>query len=517
MLIYSKWIWEDKNVNNNYKIVRTIFENVFQRVLECKYEDSGNIFYNNIITSKNLINLINIDKLRELSSNILDCYNTEDRIYIFTRPLKDEYKSFNEYVSSNLTLKQQFELTKKTIELSSQINNMTDVVQQKILDLDRLFIDNNNDIIVDCNLVFEQEYDISDNETFRRLGNIIHYIFSGMEIVDYNISDTIPPDILKIVVRCLTKEYLYPKDALSELMNSPIYDMIFKTEQNNLNSGDEFKGISKVVMNENKKSENIVEDTPDISENTSDISKDNVLDIYLRDTENHMEENKTATKNKFKISDLKKAAISIIIIIMVLFLGDSIMKKVDESKKTSGNIPDNNQTEQDTDEGQNTAEKDSDKVSDMEVSEEDSTYKFFNDDLLQKIGYTGSAAKIDKNIYVEGKYSLVIANDTNGNIKSLFAAINFKDENYSYMLKRQIGVSLKAKSEKDVEAQIVLEAYKDGILASNFHTTVNIYDDMWSQIVVPINVTDADSLNIYLEYDGQNKVWVDSVYIDVTK
>lgn len=74
-------------------------------------------------------------------------------------------------------MKQQFDLAEKAINLASDIFNMTDVVQQKIMDLDKLYIDGNNDLIVDCNLIFEQEYDIADNETFKRLGNIIHVIF----------------------------------------------------------------------------------------------------------------------------------------------------------------------------------------------------------------------------------------------------------------------------------------------------------------------------------------------------
>ena len=67
-------------MNNNYKIIRTIFENVFQRVLECKDNDTGDIFYSNIITSRKVINLINLEELRSISSNILECYNTDDRI-----------------------------------------------------------------------------------------------------------------------------------------------------------------------------------------------------------------------------------------------------------------------------------------------------------------------------------------------------------------------------------------------------------------------------------------------------
>ena len=49
--------------NNNYKIIRTIYENVFQRVLECKDNESGEIFYNNVITSQRIINLIDIGEI----------------------------------------------------------------------------------------------------------------------------------------------------------------------------------------------------------------------------------------------------------------------------------------------------------------------------------------------------------------------------------------------------------------------------------------------------------------------
>jgi hypothetical protein len=175
-------------MNNNYRIIRTICENVFQRILECRDNDTGAIFYSNIITSKKVINLINVQDLKKLKSNILECYSTEDRVYIFTKSLESDCRKLTD-LAKNLTMKQQFDLAEKAINLASDIFNMTDVVQQKIMDLDKLYIDGNNDLIVDCNLIFEQEYDIADNETFKRLGNIIHVIFSGTEIIDYNISD----------------------------------------------------------------------------------------------------------------------------------------------------------------------------------------------------------------------------------------------------------------------------------------------------------------------------------------
>ena len=128
-----------------------------------------------------------------------------------------------------------------------------------------------------------------------------------------------------------------------------------------------------------------------------------------------------------------------------------------------------------------------------------------------------SVCQKDTEIYVEGNSSLTVANDGQGKVKELFAAVDFTDEDFNYMLMKQIGISGKIKSQYDTQAQVVFEAYKDGVIKSNFHSSVNIYDDIWSQFTVPINVTDADALYIYLEYEGENKVWIDSLLIDVIK
>lgn len=497
-------------MNNNYKIVRTIFENVFQRVLECKDNDSGEIFYSNVITSQKVINLINIEELRAIPSNILESYNTEDRIYIYTKPLKTEYTGLREYSGKNLTLKHQFNLAEKVIELAQNIFNMTDVVQQKILDLDRLYVDENDRVVVDCNLIFEQEYDIADNETFKRLGNMIHYIFSGTEIVDYNISDTIPPDILKIIVRCLTREYIFPKDVLSELKGSPIFAMIFGTEAA---AG---KVALKTVKEEEPKTSQDISRDAFAEESHEEVSDDkSIFDIYVNDN-NPKSRKEIKTSGIIIGKEIKRAVLSIIIVVLVLLLGNMIIKNFSKTQEVlaDGN---NGNTTNEQGEVPDTDSPAQNESSDPSSSIADSTEMYFNDNLIEKIGYTGEKAKSDGDIYVEGKNSLVAVNDGDGKLKSLFAVVDFTDEKFNYMLKKQIGISAKTKAEKDVTALIVLEAYKSGVLTSNFHTSVNIYDDMWSQVTVPINVTDADSLNIYIEYEGQNKVWIDSVFIDVIK
>lgn len=501
-------------MHNNYKIIRTIFENVFQRVLECKDNDSVDIFYSNIITSQKVINLINLEELKKISTNILECYNTEDRIYIYTKPLKSDYKGLREYLKNNLTLKQQFKLSESVINLAQNIFNMTDVVQQKILDLDRLYVDIDNNVIVDCNLIFEQEYDIADNETFKRLGNIIHFIFSGSEIIDYNISDSIPPDILKIIVRCLTREYIFPNDVLAEMKNSPIYGMIFGVNSQN----------EKPIQGDNKTIEKNIQDNKHNTE-VKEIYKEAAADIYPEDDspvfDIYVNDNNPAEprqiKSLFTKKELIKAAISILIVVVVLLIGNKLIKKFGSESANSDNVENNpqNESSEELPSLENPSEETETKTDNPQIS--DSTEMFFNDELLNNVGYTGNKVATDNNIYVEGKNSLVAVNDSDGNYKGLFALVNFKDEKFNYMLKKQIGIAAKMKSESDLTAQIVLEAYKDGVLTANFHSIAKIYNDMWSQFTVPINVTDADSLNIYIEYEGKNKVWIDSIYIDVIK
>jgi len=513
LLIYN-WITIGREpMNNNYKIIRTIFENGFQRVLECKNDD-GDIFYSNVITSQKAINLVNLEELKNFSSNIVECFNTEDRIYIYTEPVKTEYISLREIASKGLTLKQQFKLSESVISLAQGIFNMTDVVQQKILDIDKLYADEDNNVIVDLNLVFEQEYDIADNETFKRLGNIIHFIFSGSEIVDYNISDAIPPDILKIIVRCLTREYIFPEDVRTEMKNSPIYSMIFSTDSHTGKISDEYAALKKVEAKDSAEQENADAENVHVQDDCSQDSSP-IFDIYVND--NQPVKQRTKAKKLLTKKEAVRAAVSILIVVLILFAGNKLIKKLSDGKEANANSGNNNSQNQMPPENNNGGNNGSGESPDPGSEITDSTEVYFNESLLTKLGYTGNRAAVDSDIYLEGKSSLVVANEGDGKVKALFAAVDFIDEKFNYMLKRQIGIAVKMKSENDAEAQIVLEASKGGSLTSNFHTKVNVHDDIWEQFTVPINVTDADSLNIYLEYEGKNRIWIDDIYIDVIK
>ena len=387
-------------MNNNYEIVQTISENVFQRLMKCRGEN-GEIFYNNVITGSGLMKLIDTDKLKRLPTNIIECYRTGDRIYIMTEEM--DLNSLRDYAAEGkLTFRQQFALSRAVMELADDIYGMSDVVQQKILDFDNLKVDKDGNICINCTFEFEQDYDISENETFKRLSNIIHYIFAGIEIVDYNISDSIPPDVLKIVVRCLTKEYMHPRDALNELIKSPIYNMMNLDISTRIT--DEEKPEEKALRNSigryTDDKEPAIKEEPSLGEPSDDES--NVLNIYIDSPvlesvkelapakKETFDEGVSRVSARFSDMDLrKKGFIGIValgVALMLFFAVRGLLVK--DSDHVSGKPGDDNNSIATNTTGQ---------AIDKNVGTDDvqdTTTKYFNDNLLQVIQYNGVKAMI---------------------------------------------------------------------------------------------------------------------------
>lgn len=504
-------------MENTYKIIRTIFENNFQKVLECKENESGQTFYCNIISNNNLIELIDKDELKKLSSNIIEVYIQNDKLFIFTKPFEESYRSLKDFLTEKLTFKQQFKLSQKIFVIASDINFMSDITQQKILDIDRLYVDLNEDVFVDLNLIFEQDYDISENETLRRMANIVHYIFSGTEIIDYNLSNDIPPDILKIIARCLSKEYEFPHDALTEMMNSPIYDLIFganvlEEPRKNYTNQTNVKDIK--IKEENENIDLVIDKLDDELKNEDDEEKP-FLDIYLDKKNANQEDFEEQDEDSifkrifYNLSrkDIIKALISILVVIVILLLANSTIKMFNSKKTSTLNNEIKDKTSQ-------TQEQNTSKTNN---GEQDSIALYFNDDLLNKMGYSGDRALVDNTVFIEGTSSLLIANEKDAKKKALFSIIDFSDERLSYLLNQQIAVAFKAKSDKELKASVVFESYKNKKLSSTIERSIDINKNNWTQFTIPIKVSNIDALYIYLQYEGINKVWIDSIFIDVIK
>ena len=296
-------------MDSNLEIIKSIYENECQRIVECKDIKTGEIFIYNTIFNQKLIKLIDVNILNSIKSNIVKCQKTQDRLYIVTKPHNlNNQKILKEYIDSgNLTLKQQFSMTQQLINLFIQIYNATDLLQFKILSFDNLSVSDDDVLFVNGYFEFKDEYDLSDNYSYKSLGNIIHYLFSKEDIVDYNISDTIPPDVLKIIVKCLTKEYFHPKDILKEFENSPIYGIINCKPDSSVNCMKlsdlaESKIEEKLGDGQNSQNdESLYDEQNDGSNNEDDLGiKLDVDESYdeFNDENNTFNEGKEATNDK---------------------------------------------------------------------------------------------------------------------------------------------------------------------------------------------------------------------------
>lgn len=568
-------------MDSNLEIIKSLYENECQRIVECKDIKTGEIFIYNTIFNSKLIKLIDINILNSIKSNIVKCYKTQDRLYIVTKPHDvNNQVNLKEYIdTTNITLKKQFSISEQLINLFIDIYNVTDLLQYKILNFNNLSVDEDDNLIVNGYFEFKDEYDLSDNYSYKNVGTIIHYLFSKEEIVDYNISDNIPPDILKIIVKCLTREYFHPRDILKEFQNSPIYSIInCKTDTSsnrvkpsdltvlavNKNDNDSINKDKAVVnedsvvtnedvlntnntdlteeacidsLNEDEESnDNAFENdiSSDIKNESESISDNvNIIDIYL----NSVDEEKANSNalmddtGKNKLSKAMKFLIPAFIIVFVTIVSIFLIKNLyNDEQADSGNVTTDKDSNKDdskdsntdiTDNSENNTDDDSIKDDEKDQSQldgEDSEFKLYlNDELIKHIGYTGKTAVIDTENYNEGTSSLLIQNDKDENVKVLFSVIDFSNEKLSYLKNNQVTISLKFKALKDVDAKLVVEAYMDDKLSANSSGKIEIFDDIWSQKVITITVGDIDRVNLYIEYSGINKVWIDTLDIDILK
>lgn len=552
-------------MDSNLEIIKSLYENECQRIVECKDNKTGETFIYNTIFNQNLIKLIDINILSSIKSNIVKCNKTQDRLYIVTKPHElNNQKILKEYIeNNNLTLKQQFIITEQLINLFIEIYNATDLLQLKILSFDNLSVSEDDTLYVNGYFEFKDEYDLSDNFSYKSIGNIIHYLFSKEDIVDYNISDTIPPDILKIIVKCLTREYFHPKDILKEFSNSPIYSIINCKTDVPVNKA-KLSDLTAIIVNEdeNKPNEETLiskndnnnddprielsgvdyfsdfqDDNDVLLENTdnSDAKSDenaenttdnlNIIDIYLNNSiDNKIKNDKLIEdKDDNKFGKALKFIIPAFIIVFVTIVCILLFKNLYSTDKETGGdkvITDqNNNPNKDDSQDPNNEEPPKDDEKDPSKLDNDSSeFKLYlNDELIKKIGYTGKTAVIDTENYNEGTSSLLVENDTDESVKVLFAVIDFTNEKLEYMRNNQVGIAAKFKALEDVNAKLVVEAYMNDKLSANNSGKIEIFDDIWSQKEVTINVGDIDRVNLYLEYSGKNKVWIDTFTIDILK
>src|SRR6056297_78628 len=442
----------------NYEVEKIMYESNFQRILLCKNENNE-LFYNNIILRERLINLIDKDYYPSNSDNIIAVEETEDRLYIYSKYI--ELKKLTELINSkDLTYKERVILTENLILKFKELEKYSDIQTQSMIKEDNLLIDENFNIIFRNLLIFDQDYDIEESILMKTTSNYIHYIFAGSFIKEFNISEEIPPDIKKIIIRASSKEYFTIEELLNSFKKSPTYSLI-------------------ITLNNN-------EDIKDYKE------------------EEDKEPEKKDDKKKFLIAIII-AIILIPFIIMALNNNGNKKEEIQSEQENSDNKIQNEQIIGEDEESEQTNE---------EVLPE-TILDFYNEEDIKES--SDEYAIIDFSKFYDGYYSLKIDKKENLKDKYLFAIIDLKSEEYKYLKNREVGLSTRYTSDKTVEGNWVIEIRRNGQISNITNEKTIINPNTWIIKQRSLTLGDNDEIKLFFQYEEEATVWIDSIEIDVLK
>lgn len=460
---------------NNYDVKEVIYENSFQRISLCINNENNNEFYNNIILSPRIIELLDIDLLEEVMPNILATGRNDDRAYIAT-PVLDDI-TLTEYIGNNsLTMRQQLDMTTNLLEGFKKVEVFEDLVQEAITEPDNILVADGK--IEFRNLLkFSQGYDISESMLVRQAGNYIHYIYTGEFINEFNISEKLPPDIARLVVRCYSNQYLNISQVIDAFKSSSTYSLVLvsKADEENIDSIGEFS------------SESAFFDDMDIENEKTDIIDNTAFD-----------------KEKLRMM----AIIAIIIIpLMILILTRCGKTDIDNPIETSNGGQIETSVESSAENGDNNNESNlSETIND-----------FFSKELLDLTNQTNTA-DIDFSRFYDGYTSLLIHNDTGDLQKTLFAVIDLNSEKFRHLKDREAGVTLRLSSDVDnLEGSVIMEVVEGNTIVSYSNQKMTLSSTTWKLSLTSLQLGNADRIEMYFEYGSIASVWIDGIEIDILK
>ncbi|MFO7888507.1 MAG: hypothetical protein R6U59_09330 [Eubacteriales bacterium] len=443
----------------NYEVEKIIYESNFQRILLCKNKNDE-LFYNNIILRERLINLIDSNYYPSKSDNIIALEETEDRLYIYSKHI--ELKKLTEFITGkNLTYREKVKLTENLILKFKELEKYSDIQTQSMIKEDNLLIDENFNIIFRNLLIFDQDYDIEESTLMKTTSNYIHYIFAGDFIKEFNISEKIPPDIKKIIIRASSKEYVNIEELLASFKESPTYSLI-------------------IPLNN---SENIKE---------------------YKEEDNENEPEKKPNKKKYLIPII----IAIIIIPLIIMALNNKGKEKEEIQSEQENLENKNHNEQTNVEDEEIPKTD-------EESLPETILGFYNEEDIKE--NSDKYAIIDFSKFYDGYYSLKIDKKENIKDKYLFAIIDLESEEYKYLKNREVGLYTRYISDKPVEGNWVIEIRRNGEISNITNEKILINSNSWIIKQRSLTLGDNDEIKLFFQYEENATVWIDSIEIDVLK
>ena len=458
---------------NNYDVKEIIFENNLQRITRCMNNENETEFYNNIIMAPRIIELIDSNLLVEQMETILASTKNEDRAYIATCIL-DSIPLEDYIIQTDLTMSDQLNLTERLLDTFLKLEEYPDLIQESMIQKDNILVAD-GEIVLRNLLKFSQAYDISESVLVKEVGNYIHFIYAKSYIDNYEISEKLPPDIKRLVMRCFSNQYMHIGQVCEAFKSSPTYALV-AVSNNSIQSESQFD-VTRLETNEDKESE----------------------------TTEPLEETKMTTSKT-----LRGVAIALIIAIPLLFLLLTRCDSNADAESDLPNIPPINDEIQYPSNDQTQGEPTSPNLP-------ETINEYYNDELLQKAG-SEKVAEIDFSKFYDGYSSLRVDGKVSSGEKTLFAVVDLKSDDFSYLKNRQVGLSMRLTTETEgLSPSVIVEVIENGEISTYSNEKVDLTKNLWTLSQTAIMLGDAERIDVFIVFNEEASVWIDGIEVDILK
>jgi len=457
----------------NLDIVDTYCQNDFQEIYICKHKEEKAYYLLNLIRKREIIDEIDLKELPNYMPSIKRILDSDEGIIILTEYRK--FRSLKEYVREEImTLTKQVKNTTYILEVLSKLKSFSYYFIVSLFDYENLLIDSNGDIIFTGNLILNSEtMNASKKDALFTIANTIHMIFANQEIIDGTISKLVPPDIERIIYKCLEDEYFEFTDIASDYKSTSTYKLI----------------------------------NPEVD----DIKRVAIM-------------RKSMSKKRITYNIKTKGVLIVLLLIPIIAWGSySLYKHIEAT--TSNNIQ--------TDISKNVHQDDNDESNIDDLIEEDNSIeediaesdeiehkegldKYFVEDRIKHLN-ENNIGVLDYSKYHRGNYSIKAYNDKKEKVSYLISYVDFEDSNFSYMRNRTVNLSLWLTSDIDVGCSIIVKLGSKDKILTQVAKNVNLKADTWTLHNAEINTKNGDYIKIYLNIEPSSTVWADTLNIDILK
>ncbi|WP_026893716.1 hypothetical protein [Clostridiisalibacter paucivorans] len=461
------------DIFSNLIVENLELESDIQKILLCKDKDFSKYYIVNAISEKRVLDPVNIDKLVD-QGLALEIKDTEEYVYIIS-----EYK---EGIRLKDYIKKEESLLSKKIEYTSFVFDIIWEHRYLTPHLMCALLSPNNFLISEGEIVnrgvlnIQEDYEyMKISDVLTKVGHLMNVIYTGEELYSDELDSSIPPDIQRILKKCLSSGYSNYEELIDDFHSSQIYRFMN-------NRYEESREDSKVK-----------------------------IELYTKYEER---------------TGVNKKKIGLIILTMLLLISAIVLGTGDIFDKFNINSRIDKDTALEND-GKREKDREIFSIEDKEKLESESgvaigqsqmegLYNFYDEKLIKK-SEGENLGQLDGTKYYKGNTSVKVSNGENIEKDYVIAGIDLTNEFFESLAGRNVDISFWVNSKQGKEASVLIKLYSKDKLVSQKIKKIYVPESMWTLYSVNLDIGKADYIKIYLTDWANGDIWFDNFDVDVLK